>query len=1714
LESSVTFTGTLRVPANWGDASIWSSGVPQASGDIANLVAPVLLRSDASLNVNTPVTIGELRANGVTPILVTGSNPLVFNNGAVGTGLISTTHLTPTNPARQAGATFRVPIQAAAGQALAITAGQNAPLRFESRIDADSTVTLTGPVTLQSGSPGLTGTVWLVGANVTVATANGLGSPTAATRIDSRSTLRLLAASNESFHLAGGTLIAENVDLSGPIYLESDSTVSMRPSGSLPVTRVVSGPISGPGGLTIGMSPPSAAATLRLTGANSYEGPTYVVGGAVEAANATAFGSATAPTYIQGGASVRVSVPTDERFVLDSGSLAFGAGTTPVQPSLRIGNGVVSVSGPVLAMQIEVANGGGGQVATLNHVDFPAPSWVGGSVGVGDMALAGGVIANAPLAHQGGLELRGATLSAANRHSGATRISGGTSAINHPDALGLSDSPLDVASGEVTFNAAPRTPRDAIVRAGVLYVSPTAGAFDGRIVLTGEGQGQVGGGGVFNGSVEVRPTAVGDHVLSDGVFNGPVRGDGSLTLSGAIQLNAANDLRGSIRVGRASGFSVEANHAQAINTPNTRVEGGSLVYNVEVVGQPVMARGVGFGDTGGRVVLNVPQRMSRPWVVNAGELVVGSRIEADELVLVGTGVQAKLGSTAGGVLSLTGELRSEHDSMISAPLAGGGVVRARGARTIVQGDLSAFTGDLRAERGDLLIDSASTLSDLAAVYVGPDATLIIRDNTAVVRSDIHFAGKRSGGSEASYLSAGGNGSSQIFAGDLFFSSPGARLAGNMSLTGDLVGSAMTHEGGLTIAGRVAGLTERLQANGGVRIADTGSIVDVRELLIAPGGSLALAPSASSDRIDDSTVVRMQGGQLSVERTASLRSSERVGTVRVERGRVRIIGAAWTNAPPGGLSIGELVRERGTTVRFAHTDPPRIDRIGGQPTPNGSMIGGGFVVSPGGLPDTFATLDDQGRVGRVEPTRTTIVGASPTDHVRMAGNEALAADTTVASIIGLGDIDLRGRTIHVRSGGVIGSARVSNGRMTAGDGDGAAELIFHNGARIEADIVDSPSGDSVSLVLAGGTTLSGVNTYTGGTYVSGPGDFFSLHEVQIGSPAAVPARDKLHVHSARYTAGGVFSRETPYESISVTGGGSFYFGTNAVRADRIDLESGSFAAELVGGGVITKRGPDFASIDSYGGPSFVGEVRVEEGRLSVGGRLLDAATTYVTGGRLVTTSTSGRVRLRGGEFEFGTHATDLELDSDSTLISPRGGLSYVSGALVGAGNLHVRGPAGDFFESGVYLQKPTDRFNGDVFVESGTLFLSRAGVVGDAEIAVSGGGRLFVGGVNDATPINLSNDIVLSGGMLAAYQPSRFGDPLGGTRVISGDVTVEGASYIGATYFAQGGAGLSLQGTVRLRDGATVLGMGDARHTEHTLRFGDEIVEVAGVLEVGDSSAWNILTTTLRVTGSVRPAGDRGEIDFRGSTEQFDLSAATFNAPAGSGLSVLVNGERQSVSLVGAGAGLSGGGLLAGDFRVSEGAAISPGDSIGALSLDGDVRIDGGAVLNIEVAGPLSDELQVTGVIDFTAIGGVPWTLHVPDLGGGPPGSGWRIATGDQILGFNSGGVRLVSGNPSLDASAYTIEQRGSSLFLTLIPEPSSCCLIGTAALIVVGRPRAARRRPRDLRDALPPRVARRIGRAKGMTQRPPSCSIGLPIGVRLGPEPAKIRLAPAKPCCR
>lgn len=138
--------------------------------------------------------------------------------------------------------------------------------------------------------------------------------------------------------------------------------------------------------------------------------------------------------------------------------------------------------------------------------------------------------------------------------------------------------------------------------------------------------------------------------------------------------------------------------------------------------------------------------------------------------------------------------------------------------------------------------------------------------------------------------------------------------------------------------------------------------------------------------------------------------------------------------------------------------------------------------------------------------------------------------------------------------------------------------------------------------------------------------------------------------------------------------------------------------------------------------------------------------------------------------------------------------------------------------------------------------------------------------------------------------------------------------------------------------------------------------------------------------------------------------------------------------------LTGNGAISGS--VTMGGTLSPGHSIGALSITGDATFTSGGIFQVELSSlnDTSDELTVAGLLDLSASDD-----HLT-LSGGLAGQSYTIATFGSLLGefdWVSGGYDV------------TYDTLGKTISVTVVPEPGTLSLLALGGLELLRRRRRA-----------------------------------------------------------
>lgn len=1702
-QSQIDSTWTVTSGSgDWHDPANWSDGVPQQAGDKA-----VIPSNSGVPTVGAPATLGQLEFGTLSGIArVQGDQLLTFDQPGT-----EPARLTVYQARRGLDVTLFTPLAIATGESLEIDVANTSSIDLAGPIQAGSgdilkvgigTLGLSGDNSAWSGRLSiLDGTLEVLGNQALGANEATLTLSGSVLQFDSLVSGKSISLEDAKVLFTGtGNRLAGDLDLHGTSQI---STANQFSDYSLELT----GNISGEGSLQIVPDETAAYGTLRATialrGDNSYTGITRFKSNSssdsFQIASATALGSPAAGTTIDGGRTT-ISATIAEPLEILNGDVRFVLSSTTTAPILLRG-GTVDLGDAPLSAPIELRNDGANPILIASELK-------GGVFGTGNLYLSGSVVVNSePLSHDGGLRIvngpdhynGGVQFNTANSYSGPTVVEKGTLVANHPDAFGSGDSPIQVLqNGEVVIKA--QIDREYEV-GGTLIIDDPAIEINRTVRLGGidlpyPASGSILGVGTFNGEVALRDGPSVRPYLRGGTFNGPITGSPQvLTISAndTVTLNGDNSYEAitDIQFNSGSGV-VEVNSSTSLGSSQqgSLVEGGNVLLNV-ATDEPIVV------IDRGRVDVNVQQnRLPRlfsstrfnpprtqvvainhsgvyPEAVDVfeGTVEVNAGTSINDAVIRGGG---KLVVALGSSLQVKDsdiELQSGH---IEGTIKGVSLLRKTSGLHAELGDLPNFAGDISVQAGRLLVTHPRALGSLARAthVVGKDAVLQFDQSVSQAFSEDIFL-----------HNAMGDG----FAPGLFIARGGIRLNGRLDLgnDGSSVGGLKSGGGNsvLELAGEITGgdlVTRGSQCrvriltsdanfkgntdivDGTVELADAGRVNSTSAIRLHEGadsfdGRLDLnnREVKFDDRIPDAVPIEFLGGSL----VSNGELDETVGTLHFVEGdsEINLFPSSTERTYDKQLTITKLERDAGAVARV-HVSPTVRADVSQQPTLSHGIVPWLLAIdhlSSSSRPFGFATFSERGIVPLTDYD-TNIDTATAASNVRLSRSTTLTAAQTHINSLSVsngGDIlDLNGSLLTVESGGIL-EAHLVNGRVTAGQG-GGHELIFHQAAQIDADIVDD--GDRpVSVTISGrSTSLSGSNSYSGTTYVNkgtlvlqsedalpdGADLRISGGEVQIGYSSA----DTKHLGNVRIAEGGSFGRRSVDHGVY-----SF---------DYLDFEEGMLAVEaVVGSGSIVKSSIGDALVLANADLStYNGQVLVESGELKVLG--LPHASYIVQGGALAVSSAT-HVELAGGDllvgesyYSFSNPVPDaiIHVSKASRIVSQGEHPTLtMSQPITGDAPLTFTGRAiSEPRESAaVSIASDSPEFSGNVLIDTVPIAIRKEQSLGSGDIAVGPGGSLQLSpiqGTYDNSRLDLQNDVYLFGGEIRG-----FGSVFRPQQLL-GDLHAEAQSFVSS---------MNIVGDTYLADGATLTTSGDS-----PLQFLGEI-KVGGNTKLEYGLNLNTSNSAnVELLGTISTNAKRAELNFinRG-LDEIEL-AASLHASEGQTLALLKDGEVFSVPLSGEGIKVGGRGTIASDIALASGAAVAPGNSPGTLTVDGNVTMGPGAVYEWEVGADGWDMLSVTQTLAFAATPESPWRFDISELAIGPAieDSEWLIATAAAVEGFDRAAVRIVanSGNPVFDGSLgdrFSLDLRGTDLFLVLqVPESATIAMslcLGLPLLLVRRRHR-------------------------------------------------------------
>ena len=551
-------------------------------------------------------------------------------------------------------------------------------------------------------------------------------------------------------------------------------------------------------------------------------------------------------------------------------------------------------------------------------------------------------------------------------------------------------------------------------------------------------------------------------------------------------------------------------------------------------------------------------------------------------------------------------------------------------------------------------------------------------------------------------------------------------------------------------------------------------------------------------------------------------------------------------------------------------------------------------------------------------------------------------------------------------------------------------------------------DGTQLTLSGGITDSGTrslektgngilelsadNSYTGGTtitegtlLVSGSGDL-GTGTLTISSTGTLDLQNTLSVSSLVISGAGSGNRinnsdaDGTTANLTVSGtstlnggvntdGTQTYSGTTTLGSD-VNLTGSTIALAAV-----TASGTEDLTIT--GNLDLNGDVsRVVD--LSVSGTSNIGADVTTTG----TQGYSGTTTLSGGDRILeGSTITLAAVTGGSNALTVTGNLD-LDGAVSGVTNISVSGTSNigsNVTTTGTQnYQGTTTLSGGDRTLQGSTVTMAAVTGTGSHDLTVTGNLDLD-GAVTNVVELDITGTSNLGANVTTSGTQNYQGTTTlsGGDRTLQGSTITMAAVTGGSNALTvtgnldldgavSGVTNMSVSGTSNI--GADVTTTGTQSYTGTTTvsasstLIGTEISAAAIALnddlEIRNSSD-STLASVISGTGALTKSGS-GALTLRGvNTFDGDLtvSAGTLYAglAADSGNQIIENNVTVS------GGTLSGGATIGGNVTVAT-ANLAPGNSIGTLTIDGNVTLDDNSTTTIEFNDTTSDKVVVSGNI--------------------------------------------------------------------------------------------------------------------------------------------------------
>ena len=1093
--------------------------------------------------------------------------------------------------------------------------------------------------------------------------------------------------------------------------------------------------------------------TLILSGTNSYTGGTTLHAGELELGSSSAIGSTGTISFAGGSlrhsssnttdysdrfsnaASQTYSIDTNGQNVTYASDLSSSGGTlSKLGAGTLILSGANSYTGGTTLHAGELELGSTGAIGSTGTISFVGGSLRYSSSSTTDYSDRFSNVASqaysidtngqnvtyaSELSSAGGtLRKSGAgrlTLTGTDSYSGNTTVNEGILQIG---AGGITGSIADTASVSVAsgstlkFNRSDDLSFDKII----------SGA--GNFEQAGAGKLTLSGSQIYTGTTKI----------SSGTLNviGTLSDLTAVTVDGGATYAVGNadtigSLAGAGNVTLGNGFTLSTG---ALNTSTTYSGAMSDDGSFEKLGNGVQSFTGNNSYTGGTTLTNGTLELGSSGALgSAGTISFAGGILRHTSNNT-TDYSARFSNAASQLYNI--DTNGQTVSYVSALISSGGTLNKSGTGTLTLTGNNTYTGITTVNAGTLAIGDggiSGSIDDTASVSVASGAALKFNHS-----DDRSFA--------------------KVISGDGSFEKYGSdklTLTGNNTYTG----ITTVNTGTLAIG------------DGGT----TGGIDDTASVSVASGATLKFNHS------DDRSFAKDISGDGSVEKAGSDKltltgNNTHTGTTSISAGTLEIGDGGTTGSIDSTASISVA---SGATLKFNHSDDRsftkdisgdgNVEKAGSDRlTLTGTNTHTGNTIVSAGI----LQIGDGTTTGSIDDTASVSVANGATLRFDHSDDRSFAKD-----ISGDGSVEKTGSDKLTLTGTntYTGITSISTGTLQLGDGgmtgsiDDTASVSVASGAILKFNHSDNRSftkdinGDG-SIEKAGSDrlTLTGINTYTGGTTIN-------QGELEVGSAGAIGSSGDIRFSGGtlRYTA----QNTTDY---------SDRFSSDASQAYSIDTngQEVNYASALTSsGGTLTKSGTGKLTLS--GADTYTGETTVNAGTLTInnptalGG--IEAGTTVISGATLDLKNVSvgaEAITLNGGTLMTSTgnsslagnvtlgNASVFNIATNATL-NVTGAVTAVGKSLLisGGGNLTLDNTS-NALDGGVSVSS----VNNLVLINASAMTMNGIAATGTINVATLTGNLTIAGNV---TTTDTSDKAIT----LNAGQDTAAGTSTGGDIILSG-----------------------------------------------------------------------------------------------------------------------------------------------------------------------------------------------------------------------------------------------------------------------------------------------------------------------------------------------------------